>query len=110
MQSDFSSIHSPGSIYRLTLRRLEHSEKDREATPEEVETVKQKAVELSQVLKKEADTPTTWLSPVPITGERLIVTGPLARELNTLFLNVSHETGNELYEALRAKRLLDILI
>lgn len=99
-------IHNTGTIYRLAYRHLERNDKEVAPTADEILKIGQQADKLTSALGNNS----TWLSVIPYNGERLLITGTLAQELNRLFSNLPHETCNEMYNELRQRRFLDILI
>jgi hypothetical protein len=98
-------VHQAGTIYRLTLKELDTNDKDAQPTPEQIKKVDDEVERLKQVIPN-----SSWMSRVPHDGEQLLVTGPLQNELRQLIQNLPLESAIGIYNQLREKRFLDILV
>ncbi len=98
-------VHQPGTIYRVALRAIETNDKEIQPTPEQITTLANEANRLKNNLSN-----TIWLSRVPYDGEMLLISGPLSAEITQLVPLLSKEASKEIYNQLREKRFLDILV
>ncbi len=105
LQLQHTPVHHTGTIYRLTLKELETNDKDVQPTPEQIKKLGDEAERLTKVISN-----SSCMRRVPHDGELLLVTGPLQNELCQLIQNLPLESAIGIYNQLREKRFLDILI